>query len=227
MGVSKFFIDESFKELAKMMDIALDKKNPESESFLNTLRTLFNRPSMNRTELRKLRDYTYNIGNGDGDDKSVAGAKSLPDLQKDLASSKDIFSQDKTEAVLSNWVAPIASNAAATLGNIGAILNSGKAAMLTNMAHNVPKSNVYKSVRSQLGDVAAILAAKGAMEKAIGNGVANTVDTITEKTDRAHDKRDAYAFSAANPGASGNVYNVISKNTAKAKPTVSGIDVQE
>ena len=225
MGVSKFFIDESFKELAKMMDIALDKKNPESESFLNTLRTLFNRPSMNRTELRQLRDYTYNIGNGD--DKSAAGAKSLPDLQKDLASSKDIFSQDKTEAVLSNWVAPIASNAAATLGNIGAILNSGKAAMLTNMAHNVPKSNVYKSVRSQLGDVAAILAAKGAMEKAIGNGVANTVDTITEKTDRAHDKRDAYAFSAANPGASGNVYNVISKNTAKAKPTVSGIDVQE
>lgn len=225
MGASKFFIDESFKELAKMMDIALDKKNPESESFLNTLRTLFNRPSMNRTELRKLRDYTYNIGNGD--DKSAAGAKSLPDLQKDLASSKDIFSQDKTEAVLSNWVAPIASNAAATLGNIGAILNSGKAAMLTNMAHNVPKSNVYKSVRSQLGDVAAILAAKGAMEKAIGNGVANTVDTITEKTDRAHDKRDAYAFSAANPGASGNVYNVISKNTAKAKPTVSGIDVQE
>lgn len=225
MGASKFFIDESFKELAKMMDIALDKKNPESESFLNTLRTLFNRPSMNRTELRKLRDYTYNIGNDDA--KSAAGAKSLPDLQKDLASSKDIFSQDKTEAVLSNWVAPIASNAAATLGNIGAILNSGKAAMLTNMAHNVPKSNVYKSVRSQLGDVAAILAAKGAMEKAIGNGVANTVDTITEKTDRAHDKRDAYAFSAANPGASGNVYNVISKNTAKAKPTVSGIDVQE
>lgn len=225
MGVSKFFIDESFKELAKMMDIALDKKNPESESFLNTLRTLFNRPSMNRTELRKLRDYTYNIGNGDG--KAATDTKSLSDLQEDLANSKDIFSQGKTEAILSNWVAPIASNAAATLGNIGAILNSGKAAMLTNMAHNAPKSNVYKSVRSQLGDVAAVLAAKGAMEKAIGNGVANTVDTITEKTDRAHDKRDAYAFSAANPGASGNVYNVISKNTAKAKPTVSGIDVQE
>ena len=222
MGVSKFFIDESFKELAKMMDIALDKKNPESESFLNTLRTLFNRPSMNRTELRKLRDYTYNIGNGDG--KAATDTKSLFDLQKDLAS---IFSQDKTEAVLSNWVAPIASNTAATLGNIGAILNSGKAAMLTNMAHNAPKSKVYKSVRSQLGDVAAILAAKGAMEKAIGNGVANTVDTITEKTDRAHNKRDAYTFSAANPGASGNVYNVISKNTAKAKPIVSGIDVQE
>lgn len=225
MGVSKFFIDESFKELAKMMDIALDKKNPNSEEFLNTIRTLFNRPSMTRTELRKLRDYTYNIGDGNG--KAATDTKSLTDLQKDLANSKDIFSQDKTEAVLSNWVAPIASNAAATLGNIGAILNSGKAAMLTNMAHNAPKSNVYKSVRSQLGDVAAILAAKGAMEKAIGNGVANTVDTITEKTDRAHDKRDAYAFSAANPGVSGNVYNVISKNTAKAKPTVSGIDVQE
>ena len=225
MGVSKLFIDESFKELAKMMDIALDKKNPNSEEFLNTIRTLFNRPSMTRTELRKLRDYTYTIGDGNG--KAATDTKSLTDLQKDLANSKDIFSQDKTEAILSNWVAPIASNAAATLGNIGAILNSGKAAMLTNMAHNAPKSSVYKSVRSQLGDVAAVLAAKGAMEKAIGNGVANTVDTITEKTDRAHDKRDAYAFSAANPGASGNVYNVISKNTAKAKPTVSGIDVQE
>ena len=225
MGVSKFFIDESFKELAKMMDIALDKKNPNSEEFLNTIRTLFNRPSMTRTELRKLRDYTYTIGDGNG--KAATDAKSLTDLQKDLANSKDIFSQDKTEAILSNWVAPIASNTAATLGNIGAILNSGKAAMLTNMAHNAPKSKVYKSVRSQLGDVAAVLAAKGAMEKAIGNGVANTVDTITEKTDRSHDKRDAYAFSAANPGASGNVYNVISKNTAKAKPTVSGIDVQE
>lgn len=225
MGVSKLFIDESFKELAKMMDIALDKKNPNSEEFLNTIRTLFNRPSMTRTELRKLRDYTYTIGDGNG--KAATDTKSLTDLQKDLANSKDIFSQDKTEAILSNWVAPIASNAAATLGNIGAILNSGKAAMLTNMAHNAPKSSVYKSVRSQLGDVAAVLAAKGAMEKAIGNGVANTVNTITEKTDRAHDKRDAYAFSAANPGASGNVYNVISKNTAKAKPTVSGIDVQE
>lgn len=164
----------------------------------------------NNTDLGKLEKAVGNLkedfesGGYDQEDLEEFNKKAI-ELKKQ--NYKDLYKTYKPKGqIWHNVVTPAITGASRIAGNGVGIYQGALAALLANSAKGLNHSSVTDNLREGAAGLAPIYAARGAFASMLGNSMADTIQTISDKYKADDEVANRQAYAASNPGTSGTMY---------------------